>query len=184
MNISISVPSRGQAGEPGSLDAKQKRDSYFRNQRSLTAILKRRIKRKMFRNKCRYFKKSLRKQLSEQNMSSDEIKIKLQKLRKDRRSSARGRHLNDSLQRLDKNIFISNSNISNIDATRGYSVNNKLPRPLINPRNLIYISTINTRTASSLWKLYELTNYCILHSIHILAIQEHRRYFDPTQDHL
>ena len=59
---------------------------------------------------------------------------------------------------------------------------NKLPRPLINPRNPIHISTFNTRTASSNWKLYELTNYCILHSISILAIQEHRRHFDSKQD--
>ena len=42
MTTSISVPSRGKAGESGSLDAKQKMDSYFRNQSSPTARLRRR----------------------------------------------------------------------------------------------------------------------------------------------
>lgn len=102
------------------------RDRYFRNQRSSTAILKRRVKRNIFNNKCRYFYKSFRNQLREQNMSSDEIKIKLQKLRKDRRISARGRHLSDGLQRPDKNKSLSNINnfivndISNKEATRGH----------------------------------------------------------------
>ena len=129
MNISISVPSRGKAGEPGSLDAKQKRDTYFRNQRSLAASLRGRKNRNVLRNKNRYIKKSLKSQLKEQNISSSEIKIKLHKSRMGRRSSARDRHLYDGLHRPDRNEFASNSLItnSNVNATRDYFVSNQMP---------------------------------------------------------
>lgn len=59
-----------------------------------------------------------------------------------------------------------------------YDYTNNNIKSIICPRSIHNIASFNCRTFKSKWKLHELTVYCIDNSIGILAIQEHRIYFD------
>jgi hypothetical protein len=54
--------------------------------------------------------------------------------------------------------------------------------PIISPRKSSFVGTLNTRTLKAQWKLYELVIYCQHNQINLLAIQEHRRYFQTNAD--
>jgi hypothetical protein len=168
----FNVPSRGQAEEPGSPDAKSENFRYTKNQRSATAILRRRHKRRLFNTKCKAAYKSLRLTYS----SPAEIKKQLKQLRKERRSCALVPH--PVMETLDSTSVLKRS------AMRGISNNiiSYSTKPIFNLRSFTFIGSYNTRTLKANWRQAELTSYCFSHHIHILAIQEHRIYFPSSKD--
>ena len=48
------------------------------------------------------------------------------------------------------------------------------------PRSSTFFASFNCRTLTAQWRRYELVNYCIIHRIMILSIQEHRIFFEPS----
>ena len=59
------------------------------------------------------------------------------------------------------------------------SINNStIIKSPIRPRKTLNIASLNTRTLIARWRQMELVGYCVRQSIGILAIQEHRIYFE------
>ena len=176
-----SLPSRGQTGKPGSPDAKFESTKFKKNQRSVNSISWRRQKRRIFRRKCRRLhSSSARKELRKHFPS--EIKSKMALLRKDRRSSALDRLSNEVLRTDEK------SPTTDIPVPVVASRDLQLPLPKIkplssctlSPRSSTFLASFNCRTLTAQWRRYELVNYCIIHRIMILSIQEHRIFFEPS----
>jgi len=184
--ISCLLPLSGQGQEPLTTDAKFRQLMWTSNQRSAQAIERRRIKRIKFRLKNNSAFRKLKSALKT-FLPPAEIKSRLKQLRMDRKGSALDRLPNDIPKKIDGNqLLIDNITpcqfISN-NAMRDNSINN-LTKSVISPRKLTFIGTLNTRSLKAKWKLYELVNYCMKNRIKILAIQEHRIYFDAINGEL
>ena len=80
MNLCLE-PSRGQVEEPGSLDANIRRDTFKKNQRSLTSRLRRREKRRNFNVNRKKSFRNLKSYLKPLFEDTKQLKTKIQQLR-------------------------------------------------------------------------------------------------------
>ena len=103
-------------------------------------------------------------------------------LRKDRRSSA--------LDRLSREVPRTDEKSPTTDIPVPVVASRELQLPLLNlkphrpcllsPRNFTFLASFNCRTLTAQWRRYELVNYCIVHRIMVLSLQEHRIFFKPS----
>ena len=175
-----SLPSRGQTGKPGSPDAKFESTKFKKNQRSANSISWRRQKRRIFRKKCRQLHSSARREFRKHYPA--EIKSKMASLRMDRRSSALDRLSND-VPRTDGNNTTTDNPVP-VAASRDSQLPLLKLKPLrtslLSPRHFTFLASFNCRTLLAQWRRYELVNYCAVHRIMVLSIQEHRIFFEPS----
>ena len=103
-------------------------------------------------------------------------------MRMDRRSSA--------LDRLSREVPRTDEKSPTTDIPVPVVASRELQLPLLklklhrisipSPRNFTYLASFNCRTLTAQWRRYELVNYCIVHRILVLSLQEHRIFFDPS----
>ena len=103
-------------------------------------------------------------------------------LRMDRRSSALDRLSND-VPRTDGNNTTTDNPVP-VAALRDLQLPLLKLKPLrtslLSPRNFTFLASFNCRTLLAQWRRYELVNYCAVHRIMVLSIQEHRIFFEPS----
>ena len=103
-------------------------------------------------------------------------------MRKDRRSSALDRLSNEVL-RTDEKPPTTDIPVP-VEASRDLQLPLPKIKPLssctLSPRSSTFLASFNCRTLTAQWRRYELVNYCIIHRIMILSIQEHRIFFEPS----
>jgi len=150
--LTLSLPSRGQHGEPGSPDAKfEEVRKFSKNQRSLASRRRRRDKRRKFNSLCRSNFRFVRTQLKLKNFSWKEIKSKMNCQRRDRRTGIlyRGQ---------------SHSTKSGLAPSSKLTVSPSLSSPPISSKKSksFLLGQFNVRSIKSLWK--RLINELILHN--------------------
>ena len=163
------VPSRGKTGEPGSPDARfRSMRTYKKNQRSARSRENRICKRHAHRKSGRANLKAQKSSFI--GLSPAEIKSKLKESRCVRKSGA----FKHPISMVEKSVV----KIDGTPAQRGLLKTDSRKRFFFNARNSTYIGTLNTRTLIAKWRRHELICYCVRKGIEILAIQEHRIFFE------
>jgi hypothetical protein len=51
---------------------------------------------------------------------------------------------------------------------------------LLSLRNFTFLASFNCHTLTAQWRRYELVNYCIVHQIIVLSLQDHHISFEPS----
>ena len=173
------IPPRGQAGNSDLPMAKFKLICKKENQRSVIGRRKIAERRRAKRQTRKSHRKEKRQQFATfiaSGLSKADIKIKMRILQKERKIGALV-SLNTSVAS-NEEIQVSAPR----DPTTTNNLSDKLLKTFISPRTSINISTFNTRTLSSDFRLQELLYHCIQHRIQILAIQEHKIFIANTNE--